>query len=258
VSLVRPLARSLARPLPHSLIKGGGWLPSVLFAQGAGGAWYDPSDLTTLFQDSSGTIPVTADGDPVGKVLDKSGNENHLTQSTDLQRPTYKTAGGLHWFAFDGSADRLLGSAITGSVISAGAAAHSSGVSGTPVLMSNIISASDRTVMSLDTTEAIFGYYNGTAYSRVSGAASAVPNVLTGELNKGTSVGLRLNGVAQAGTTSPSSSSTAGLSVGATTTGADLFTGKLFSLVVLASAFSGSGRSDLERYLARISGAAIA
>lgn len=34
--------------------------------------WYDPSDWSTLFQDSAGTIPVTAVGDPVGLMLDKS------------------------------------------------------------------------------------------------------------------------------------------------------------------------------------------
>lgn len=46
--------------------------PLQLFAQGQPGAWYEPSDLTTLFQDAAGTIPVTAAGQPVGLVLDKS------------------------------------------------------------------------------------------------------------------------------------------------------------------------------------------
>ena len=43
-----------------------------LFGAGEQGAWYDPSDLTTLFQDSAGTIPVTAVEQPVGLMLDKS------------------------------------------------------------------------------------------------------------------------------------------------------------------------------------------
>lgn len=43
-----------------------------LFANGEQGAWYDPSDLTTLFQDSDGIAPVTTDGQSVGLVLDKS------------------------------------------------------------------------------------------------------------------------------------------------------------------------------------------
>lgn len=43
-----------------------------LFANGEQGFFYDPNDLTTMFQDSAGTIPVTAVGQPVGLVLDKS------------------------------------------------------------------------------------------------------------------------------------------------------------------------------------------
>ena len=46
--------------------------PAALFAAGEVGVWYDPSDLTTLFQDSAGTTPVTAAGQPVGLMLDKS------------------------------------------------------------------------------------------------------------------------------------------------------------------------------------------
>jgi len=69
----------------------GGFSPASLFAGGTEGAWYDPSDLSTLFQDSAGTTPVTASGQPVGKMLDKSGNGNHATQATAAARPTYQT-----------------------------------------------------------------------------------------------------------------------------------------------------------------------
>lgn len=48
------------------------WEPVTLFAGGKQGALYDPSDLTTLFQDAAGTVPVTKSGDPVGLMLDKS------------------------------------------------------------------------------------------------------------------------------------------------------------------------------------------
>lgn len=48
------------------------WNPRLLFLSGEQGAWYDPSDLSTLFQDAGGTTPVTTDGDPVGLMLDKS------------------------------------------------------------------------------------------------------------------------------------------------------------------------------------------
>lgn len=46
--------------------------PSQLFAAGEQGAWYDPSDLTTLFQDAAGTVPVTGVEQPVRLMLDKS------------------------------------------------------------------------------------------------------------------------------------------------------------------------------------------
>ena len=46
--------------------------PASLFAAGEQGAWYDPSDFSTMFQGSAGTTPVTAVGQSVGLILDKS------------------------------------------------------------------------------------------------------------------------------------------------------------------------------------------
>jgi hypothetical protein len=83
------------------------WTPLGLFTGGEQGAWYDPSDLATLFQDAAGTIPVTADGDPVGLMLDKSGNGFHASQSTTASKPVYRTNGALHWVRFDGVDDAL-------------------------------------------------------------------------------------------------------------------------------------------------------
>jgi hypothetical protein len=58
----------------------GGYIPAsglfsvrgTLFANSEPGVWYDPSDMSTLFQDSAGTTPVTAVEQPVGLMLDKS------------------------------------------------------------------------------------------------------------------------------------------------------------------------------------------
>lgn len=68
-SIIRPIARSVIDPL----IVGGGapFNPASLFANGEQGAWYDPSDMTTLFRDNNGIVPVTASGQPVGLILDK-------------------------------------------------------------------------------------------------------------------------------------------------------------------------------------------
>jgi hypothetical protein len=75
-------------------------------------AWYDPSDLTTLFQNSNGTTAVAADGDPVGYMADKSGNGKHLVQAVAGSRPLYKTSGGLSWLLFDGTNDFISGALI--------------------------------------------------------------------------------------------------------------------------------------------------
>ena len=61
--------------------------PAFLFQYGEQGTWYDPSDLTTLFQDSAGTTPVTAVEQPVGLMKDKSGRGNHAFQTTSANRP---------------------------------------------------------------------------------------------------------------------------------------------------------------------------
>jgi len=81
--------------------------PRKLFATGEQGVWYDPSDLSSMYQDAAMTIPVTASGDPVGAMMDLSGNGNHAIQSVSAYRPIYQTDGILHWLQFDGVDDAL-------------------------------------------------------------------------------------------------------------------------------------------------------
>ena len=53
-------------------------------------------NTATMFQDSAGTIPVTASGQLVGKMLDKSGNGLHVTSASDAVRPTLQTVNGRY------------------------------------------------------------------------------------------------------------------------------------------------------------------
>lgn len=86
---------------------------NMLFGSSEVGVMYDPSDLTSMFQDSTGTTPVTAVGDPVGKILDKSGRGNHATQSTSTARPVLQQdSNGRYYLAFDGTDDFLVTSSI--------------------------------------------------------------------------------------------------------------------------------------------------
>lgn len=71
-------------------------------------AWYDPSDLSTMFQTGTRGAPgaaVTTTGDPVGLILDKSGNNNDLVQATSTKRPLYTVAGAAKYLLFDGVDD---------------------------------------------------------------------------------------------------------------------------------------------------------
>ena len=82
------------------------WTPANLFATGDG-FWYDFKPLTLLKQDSAGTTPVTAANDPVGLVLDQSGDARNAQQATDPARPLVKSSGSNYYVQFDKVDDRL-------------------------------------------------------------------------------------------------------------------------------------------------------
>lgn len=77
--------------------------PSQLYAGGIDGAFFRTS-LSTLFQDTAGTVPVTAAGQSIALRLDMSGNGHHAMQATPANRPTYQVDGnGLGYIAYSGS-----------------------------------------------------------------------------------------------------------------------------------------------------------
>lgn len=112
--LIQPVLRPVLQPVLRSIfdpgIGGGGtpiWTPAALFAASEQGGWYDPSDLSTMFQDAAGTVPVTAEGQSVGRILDKSGNGNHATQANASNKPILQSIGGKLALVFDGVDDFL-------------------------------------------------------------------------------------------------------------------------------------------------------
>jgi len=106
-----PLSSPLRLPLRLGLTalaarRGGGaaFDPASLFLSGELGFWYDPSDLTTMFQDTAGTVPVTAAGQLVARINDKSGRGANGTQATEARRPILRQdAAGNHYLEFDAS-----------------------------------------------------------------------------------------------------------------------------------------------------------
>ena len=127
--------------------------PASLFNKGEAGVWYDPSSINTLYQDSQGVTPVTAVGQPVGLMLDKSEG---LTQGPELV-----TNGD---FATD--SDWTKG---TGWTITNGIASHSG--SGGTILQTQSVTAGKLYEISFDVTSYTNGgiaiYADGT-YTNVS------------------------------------------------------------------------------------------
>lgn len=83
------------------------FLPSSLFGPSDQGYWYDNQDLTTMFQDTAGTVPVTAVEQPVALQLDKSGKGNHrIAPGPTTSRPILRQdANGIYYLDTDGADD---------------------------------------------------------------------------------------------------------------------------------------------------------
>lgn len=137
--------------------------------------WWDPSDISTLWQDTAGTTPVTADGDPVARIDDKSGNGRNLTQSTSTARPLYKTGSGLYWLEFDGIDDQINSGANAFNAFTSGTLDHEvfsagqfiSGVNNFPNMFSNKVLLGDVAAYvaypNARTSGISGGFYDGTA-----------------------------------------------------------------------------------------------
>jgi len=83
----------------------GSFTPSDLFTT-EDGDWFDPSDLSKMWQDLAKTTAVTSDGDPVMVIEGQLGVDD-LVSITIALSPVYKTAGGKHWLQFDKTNDYL-------------------------------------------------------------------------------------------------------------------------------------------------------
>jgi hypothetical protein len=164
--------------------------PLSLFAGGEQGAWYDPSDLQSMFQDSASTVPAAV-GAPVGRILDKSGRGNHAAQAVAASRPVLgQDQGGRLFLEFDGVDDFLsAGDAMdlgpSGYWATAGAEFNSS-ADGTVFAKSVSAAASGRYAMlRIAASGGLISLYEGSGTS-LAGAAdsSTATRVLTSRLDR--------------------------------------------------------------------------
>ena len=110
-SLVRPLVSSLRRSLKGRGLDALNALIAQIFSAGEQGAIYIPRPIVlgtqSLFQDAAGTVPVIADGDPVGLMIDQSPNSNNAPRSVSAERPLYNLENGIHSLNGDGVNDKI-------------------------------------------------------------------------------------------------------------------------------------------------------
>lgn len=96
--------------LPMGLSRRGGSTPSLsaqveAILAGTQGFALDPSDLTTMHQDTARTVPVASASDPVGNIRSKWGTTTYdIQQATAGARPAWNGVGGM---AFDNADDSL-------------------------------------------------------------------------------------------------------------------------------------------------------
>lgn len=83
-------------------------IPSLIFTGGHKGIVIDPEVLSSMSQDTAGATPVTAAGQPVGRILDRSGNALHPVQATAAAKPTYQLDGSSRpLLRLDGVDDKI-------------------------------------------------------------------------------------------------------------------------------------------------------
>lgn len=247
--------------------------PASLFTGGQLGAWYDPSDLTTMWQESAGTTPAAVDS-PVGKINDKSGNNYHLTQATSSARPVLRKSGPLYYLEFDGVDDGL--TAATGTIlalflgVSAGSlyasAATATVAAGFPPMFGWSNNAlAGRIALFRDTAALVAGgrRLDADSFAEVRLAATLtadVPFIASGLFNYATATcTLRKNRaqVAQnasfqtAGSTSATNSGVAGLG---TLTGT-FYAGRIYGAIALQRIPTDAVSLDIENYLGAKAGA---
>lgn len=254
-----------------ALSAGVSFTPQRLFAAGEQGGWWDPSDFSTMFQDNLGATPVTATGQTVGLIRDKSGRANHASQATAGFRPTLQQdSGGFYYLSFDGVDDFLSTSAIdftgTNKVTNfVGVRKLSDATTQTVYQLS--VDATLNAGSFLLNVPAAAGLYRarfaGTAFGSQDSGAVAAPatSVVTTSADIAAPIEVvRLNGAGQVSTAATLGTGNFGnfaFYLGSFGAASGFFSGRIYSLIVRGAASSAAEIGLAERFVGAKSGIAI-
>lgn len=241
-----------------------GFSPSSLFAGSEYGAWYDPSDLSTLWQDTAGTNPVTASGQLVARIDDKSGNGLNLTQSTSGLRPLYISSGGVQYLDF-GTDDYLRSGTFTTTLLETGscfavASNDSADSLGWTVGEYEDATATDRIWVCHDTRTNRLGVVygpSGTVDTLLFNSEMNTSPHVVGYVDEGSTSSLYVDGVAQTDTGTPTDTFSAGnrrIVLGDRSQLDGQFDGRVYGALLIDRELTSSEISDLNTWLSNKAG----
>lgn len=199
-------------------------------------AWFDASDLTTMFQNVAGTTPAVI-GSPVGLWKDKSGNGYDIAAAAnDTTRPTLRRQGGKYYVEF--ANPQRLYRATSPTMAQDGAMF----LAGSYNLLANQATFVDgdgtNTERQLFFTGAstTFKYSLNAGSSLIFGNADTSRHIFTAIWNSTTS-SLRIDGVPQAVSTGTTvgTQSRVGISMGATNTNTGPLSGRVYGMSLYSS-----------------------
>ena len=247
--------------VPFTQTKGlGNIIRTLLFSNNEVGVMYDPSDFSTMFQDSAGTTPVTAVEQSVGLILDKSGNGNHATQATSTARPVLRT--GLDYDGVDDKHSQSAGGGSTTQFFLCAGIKPEGGAGAVRVLWSDAGTNTGYIVRLNASNQLELAAGNGTAYTTI--ATVATLDVGTAYVvtvwDDGTNLNVQVNNGAVASVARPVvAAGTATASIGSDNGAATgWFNGLIYSLIqVKDDAGTDAERASAKAYVASKSGVTL-
>lgn len=126
-----------------------------IFSNDEKGFFYDPNDLSTMYQDAAGTNPVTAVGQPVGLILDKSKGliKSEINRDVNFDNPS----------SWSGQSSKI---SVSGGLISCNSTTN------VRVIQSGVsVSANTRYVMEID----VVSYTRGDPFILCGGVEVPIP-----------------------------------------------------------------------------------